>query len=334
MIPLIALVVTSFALSWLLVGLIKHYLAAKLLDIPNQRSSHTQPTPRGGGLGFILAFAMTTTISPWFGLPSYLNWYLVLLPLIIVGIVDDYRDVPAKVRYLVQLITAISAIALLGFVSFPGLADSQVAGIILTIIAITALINFYNFLDGLDGLVASCALVELAWFALDLQQPGLWLLVGALGGFLWWNWSPAKIFMGDIGSTFLGAIIAMVILSSKDQPFYLWSAFAITLPLVSDAIYTLVRRLLNQENIFKAHRSHIYQRLQQSGWSHPQVSLSYAFFSVLMGALVFFGGVIGVIIGLVLIFLAIAITEFYLQKQKNCKKILRENSQGSHNVAK
>jgi Fuc2NAc and GlcNAc transferase len=146
---------------------------------------------------------------------------------------------------------------------------------LLTIIGMTAFINFYNFMDGLDGLVAGVTAVQLGFLALWLNQPILWLLVAALLGFLYWNWSPAKIFMGDVGSTTLGAVVAIAFLSSNNTPASAWSAIAITLPLIGDAIYTLCRRLLRGENIFKAHRSHLYQRLQQSGWPHAQVATTY-----------------------------------------------------------
>ncbi len=314
MLIFLSLIVASGLLAWGIVRIIKNYL---VLDIPNTRSSHSQPTPRGGGLGFVIAFAITSGIYSGLGWGNYGSWWLVLLPLLIIAMIDDYRDVPASLRYLVQLITALGAIALLGYVKLPGVTNqglvATVGGILLTIVAITAMINFFNFMDGLDGLVASCTAIALGWLAIYLNQPGLWLLVAALLGFLYWNWSPAKIFMGDIGSTFLGAIVALVILSSREQPFYLWTAFGMTLPLISDAIYTLARRLYNRENIFQAHRTHIYQRLQQKGWSHSQVALSYGILTFSMGAMIYFGGTIGVVAGLVMIISCLITAESYLQ---------------------
>jgi UDP-N-acetylmuramyl pentapeptide phosphotransferase/UDP-N-acetylglucosamine-1-phosphate transferase len=122
----------------------------------------------------------------------------------------------------------------------------------------------------------------------------LWVLVAALLGFLWWNWSPAKIFMGDAGSTVLGCAIALSLLIPSDLPTsQAWSAVAITLPLVGDAIYTLARRLSRKENIFQAHRSHLYQRLQQQGWSHQQVALSYMILTAISGICISFWGIMG-----------------------------------------
>jgi UDP-N-acetylmuramyl pentapeptide phosphotransferase/UDP-N-acetylglucosamine-1-phosphate transferase len=112
-----------------------------------------------------------------------------------------------------------------------------------TIIGFTAIINFYNFID------ASCSLIQITFLAYYLNQPHLYLLSTALIGFLYFNWAPAKIFMGDSGSTFLGAIIAITLISTTN-PTTAWTALAITLPIITDAIYTLSRRLLNRENIF------------------------------------------------------------------------------------
>jgi Fuc2NAc and GlcNAc transferase len=317
MLIFLCLVVGSCLLAWVIVRIIRNYL---VLDIPNIRSSHSQPTPRGGGLGFVIAFAITSGIYSGLGWGNYWGWWLVLLPLLIVAIIDDYGDVPASLRYLVQLSTALGAIALFGYVHLPGVTNqglvATLGGILLTIVAITAMINFFNFMDGLDGLVASCTAIELGWLAIYLHQPGLWLLVAALLGFLYWNWSPAKIFMGDIGSTFLGAIVALVILSSREQPYYLWTAFGMTLPLISDAIYTLACRLSNRENIFEAHRTHIYQRLQQKGWSHSQVAVSYGVLTFLIGGMIYVRGIIGVVVGMVIIIGCIIIAESYLKSNQ------------------
>jgi Fuc2NAc and GlcNAc transferase len=315
---LLILSLASFLISFLVVALIKQRLSQQLLDVPNERSSHTQPTPRGGGLGFIIAFAMTSLIAAVIGIiPFYcLYSWLVLIPLTIIGILDDYQGVSAGIRYLVQLSSAIAAIAYFGAFPFPGLDSFGIAGqviaIALTLIGITALINFYNFMDGLDGLVAGCAVVQLGFLAIYLNQPFLWLLVMALLGFLGWNWSPAKIFMGDAGSTVLGATVAIALLQN-DNPIDVWSALAITLPLVSDAIYTLFCRLSRRENIFTAHRSHLYQRLQRSGWTHAQVASTYVGIDLLVAISIHSFGMIGAWGSLVVIIFAMILGEIYLQ---------------------
>jgi len=166
-----------------------------LLDIPNDRSSHSQPTPRGGGLGFIIAFASITILTPI--LSSYfpkifpanllqitspqsvlsllLPTWAILTPLAIIGILDDRHNIPASIRYLVQLTGAGIAVFCFGPFPQPWLTSFGLPGQIiassLTLIAITALINFYNFMDGLDGLVAGVTIVQLGFLALYLNQP-------------------------------------------------------------------------------------------------------------------------------------------------------------------
>ena len=205
----------TFVMSLWSVGIIRQSLQHQLLDVPNERSSHSQPTPRGGGLGFIVAFAIAVLIT-WVAFPSLildisLEVWLMLIPLVGIGIWDDWRNLTAGVRYLIQLSVAAGVVYRCGIFLVPGLEELGGAGVWvaagLTMIGLTALINFYNFMDGLDGLVAGVATVQLGFLALWCHQPGLWLRVAALIGFLYWNWAPAKIFMGDVGSTTLGAVV-------------------------------------------------------------------------------------------------------------------------------
>jgi Fuc2NAc and GlcNAc transferase len=308
--------ILSLFTSLLAVWFVKKRFSSQLLDIPNDRSSHTQPTPRGGGLGFIIAFAL---LAP-FVLPTaaLLPLYLTLIPLTVVGLIDDKQGVTSKVRYLVQFLTASIAIGFLGAFTQPWLINLGIAGqviaVILTLVGFTAIINFYNFMDGLDGLVAGCSFVQISFLAVYLHQPHLWILAAAILGFLYWNWSPAKIFMGDCGSTFLGAIIAFSLISVKD-PVIAWSALAIVLPLVTDAIYTLARRLLKKENIFQAHRSHLYQRLQQTGIGHSTVASLYIGVNLAIGLLIYTTNYLGAITSVILTLSLLGIGELYLQNK-------------------
>ncbi|MEW6496422.1 MAG: glycosyltransferase family 4 protein [Cyanobacteriota bacterium] len=332
----LVLVITSFFLGIFAVGFIKHKFSQKLLDIPNERSSHTQPTPRGGGLGFIIAFAVTGTIATGLAyyfpqlLPSQLATLnpiclgFILTPLALIGIIDDRRGVPAGMRYLVQLTVAGVAIAYFGSFPQPWLTPfglvGQIVAVVLTLIGMTALINFYNFMDGLDGLVAGVTAVQLSFLAYYLNQPLFWLLAAALLGFLGWNWSPAKIFMGDAGSTVLGASVAIALLNTNNDPIQAWSALVVTLPLLGDAMYTLIRRLIRGENIFKAHRSHLYQRLQQAGWSHAQVASTYIVATGIVILAINNFGLIGSGLSAIGVVVAIAIGEKYLRSHRssNC----------------
>ncbi len=313
----------SFLISLLAVALIKQRLSQHLLDIPNERSSHTQPKPRGGGLGFIIAFALTSSLASAlqsnFAFPNPTFVWLILTPLAIIGIIDDRRGVPASLRYLVQLVAAVVAIACFGTFPQPWLdfgTVGAIASITLSAIAFTAMINFYNFMDGLDGLVAGVSAVQLSFLALYLNQPLLFLLVAALLGFLWWNWSPAKIFMGDAGSTVLGATVAVALLNTSD-PVQAWSALAITTPLTADAIYTLIVRLMRHENIFQAHRSHLYQRLQQSGWSHRQVASTYIGLTIFIAISISLFDGKAALLSVVGVAATIILGEVYLRSLKN-----------------
>jgi UDP-N-acetylmuramyl pentapeptide phosphotransferase/UDP-N-acetylglucosamine-1-phosphate transferase len=312
----------TLIISLALVYLVKTKLQNVLVDIPNDRSSHTQPTPRGGGLGFIIAFALTSWLSCLLpdsqpNTPIDLAWlWGILTPLAVVGLADDRWNLPSTWRYLVQLLTA--TIAVIHYSPFPqpwleSLGSfGFILAIALTIIGMTAIVNFYNFMDGLDGLVGGVAAIQIAFIALYTQQPILWLLVAAIAGFLYWNWSPAKIFMGDAGSTFLGAIIAIALLNQPPNPIHSWTSLVITFPLLFDAIYTITRRLINRENIFQAHRSHLYQRLQQSGWAHSYVAIIYMLVTTAIALLIVNFDYIGAVAGTVVTITAIGGGEIYL----------------------
>jgi Fuc2NAc and GlcNAc transferase len=260
-------------IAWCFLAAILPYIRISFLDNPNARSSHTLPTPRGGGISFvivgtILNLMFTSGTSAW--IP------VMCLPLALIGMIDDRYNIPAKYRYLCQLLTAI-LLLLFAKVSIP------VWTIPLAIVAITALINFMNFLDGMDGLLAGCSFLLM----LALSK---WSIAGAIFGFLLWNWSPAKVFMGDVGSTFIGAIYAGFALQEGSIGNSV-VILALAFPLYADALTCVIRRLFAGKNIFSAHRQHLYQRLNRSGWSHQQVSSLYILAVTLLIAAKFIGGV-------------------------------------------
>jgi Fuc2NAc and GlcNAc transferase len=247
----------SGCLSWLLLWWLVPVLRRRLPDLPNARSSHRSPTPRGGGLAFVV---VATLLTPLFAHGASAWIPVICAPLALVGVLDDRFNLPALWRYLAQLLTALALMAIttlsLPFWSLP-----------FVLLAITAIINFFNFMDGLDGLVASCA-------AVLMLASGQWVLAGALLGFLLWNWSPARVFMGDVGSTYLGAIFAGLILQ---RPQFLQSLLLLLVatPLLADAFICVLRRWFSGQQIFQAHRLHLYQRLHSAGWPHATVSLLY-----------------------------------------------------------
>jgi Fuc2NAc and GlcNAc transferase len=285
--------VLAAAASWELLSALLPCLRLRLLDQPNERSSHRQATPSGGGLAFVLVASVASALASLFGSTSasaplpLVAAPLLAVPLAFVGFLDDRHNLPASWRYGVQLATGLAVI-----LASPLVAPSVVLLplLLLLLIAVTAVINFTNFMDGLDGLVAGCMAVVITAATIQLSAPWpIWTLVGALLGFLLWNWSPAKVFMGDVGSTFLGAVFALLVLQAST-----WSeALALLLvatPLLGDACLCVPRRLMAGQRVFQAHRLHLFQRLHQAGWPHARVSSLYIAATALLSIALLWGG--------------------------------------------
>ena len=281
-------IVLAAAASWVLLRALVPHLARRVLDQPNSRSSHRQPTPRGGGVVFVVVSAVSSLIAlVGVGTP-YLHQLqssvpLAAFPLALVGFCDDRLSLPATWRYGAQLFTAFLMLWL-SPIPLPWLLMP------LVIVAVTAVINFTNFMDGLDGLVAGCMAAAISALALRLAAPWpIWTLVGALLGFLLWNWSPAKVFMGDVGSTFLGAVFAGLVLQAPN-----WSEglgmMLVATPLLGDAFFCVLRRLLAGQRVFQAHRLHLFQRLHQAGWPHARVSSLYIAATAVLALALLAGG--------------------------------------------
>ena len=275
----------SFFIGYFLYLLIIPKLSKFFLDKPNTRSSHVVPTPRGGGIIFVI-LGLIGSIKFNFILP------IVCFPLSIVGFIDDRYSISRLLRYLIQIFTVIFLINSSELKIFTNSLFWDIVIQIILVIALTAIINFINFMDGIDGLVAISMVLYLLIFSL-VVSPGLLPLLGALISFLLFNWSPAKVFMGDVGSTFLGAIFAGMLLefpSWHDSLAFLLIAF----PLFADAFICVCRRFLAKENIFKPHKKHLYQRLVSSKkLTHSKVALLYlcssifCYFSLILGGLNF-----------------------------------------------
>jgi len=298
LIQVFSVVSLFFVASWLALSFLIPLLGIDLLDRPNERSSHSQPTPRGGGVVFVFLASIASLLDflarfgssfvplLMFGAP------LVALPLALVGFLDDRHNLPASWRYGSHLATALvitlASPLVVPFFHVPFL-------LVIMVIAVTAMINFTNFMDGLDGLVAGCMAVALAAAALRLAAPWpIWALVGALLGFLIWNWSPAKVFMGDVGSTFLGAVFAGLVLQAPSWPEALGLLLVAT-PLLGDAFFCVPRRLLAGQRVFQAHRLHLFQRLHQAGWPHARVSSLYIGATAVLALALLWGGLLWLI---------------------------------------
>ena len=241
------------------------FLRRKRMDQISLRSSHTIPTPRGGGL----AFVVVSSVSLVFVEDSrFAAMVCAALPLALLGWIDDRRSCSVRLRLVIQCITVVMLLLLapLSLSWWHYLAITPV---------LIALVNFMNFMDGLDGLLASCMSVVSVAAALVLNQPSLFILTASLIAFLAFNWSPAQVFMGDVGSIYLGTMLSIFLMQS-DQLIGPLSILLIAMPLWLDAGVCVLRRWIAGQVITKPHRLHLYQRLQQAGWSHRSVSLSYS----------------------------------------------------------
>lgn len=264
----------------LAVGLVRRLLLRfSILDHPNPRSSHTTPTPRGGGIG-VLAVILPAWTAILVAVSADVTWWLVPLgALALAGVswLDDVRGLPPLTRLVVQLVVAgVGALSLPGLI-FQGFLPPLV-DILAAILLWVWFTNLFNFMDGIDGLVGvETASVGMGLFVVTvlvgtatvLGWLGLTLAAAALG-FLYWNWQPARIFLGDSGSVPIGYLIGWLCLAlaATGQ----WAA-AIILPLyyLADSGLTLVRRLVRGERVWQAHRRHFYQIAVQHGIGHAQV---------------------------------------------------------------
>jgi UDP-N-acetylmuramyl pentapeptide phosphotransferase/UDP-N-acetylglucosamine-1-phosphate transferase len=285
LITILAVAFGALSISTLCVAGARRWAVERMFDLPNARSSHTRPTLRGGGLGIVIGvitrslsvpFREITTLSLGGGVVALVGW------------LDDLHNLPTRLRLIVQAVSSIIIIIAIGYiktVAVPIIGDIRLysIGIPVTLIWIVGLINAYNFMDGIDGIAGGQAVVAgLGWMILGLMSGqyfvsllGVLLWASSLG-FLFHNWPPARIFMGDVGSAFIGFTFAVLpVLSSSKNPRFMVAGMLVLWPFIFDTTFTLVRRLINKENIFVAHRSHIYQRLVIAGYSHRFVTLVY-----------------------------------------------------------
>lgn len=303
---LIVLALLASGLTWLGTVVLCRWLPRLgLLDIPNARSSHSTPTPRSGGLSFVLIGPLLTTVAAlWSGTampPGTGALLLGALPIVLVSLVDDYRPLPASIRLSAHCVGALILVAdgsMLRELVLPGAAVWSLGwlSVPLTLLWIVGLTNAYNFMDGIDGLAAGQAVIAaatVAWLGYVREASGTALAMAVLAGAVWGfglhNWPPARIFMGDVGSACLGFTFAgWAVLSGATHtsalPLLAW--VAVLAPFLFDTGVTLVCRILRGQRWYEAHRDHFYQRLIRHGWSHLAVTRLY------LGLAAFFGLVV------------------------------------------
>jgi len=260
-----------------------------VLDHPGPRSLHTSPTPRTGGLAFLTSiFVSALMLSVLYPPPATAGWLALAGGLLaVVSFYDDLYDVRPLYRLLVQLLTALILFG--GGLSLqravlPGweLVLPEWVNFVLTLLFVVWMTNLFNFMDGMDGLAGGMAFMGFGCIALLAAASGdSWfgvfngLVAAAVVGFLVWNLPPARIFMGDVGSSLLGFLAAAVLLwANRDGVVPIWIGLLIFSPFLFDATLTLLRRLARREKIWEAHRAHYYQQLVLVGWSRSRVLLA------------------------------------------------------------
>lgn len=268
--PLVAIcaALVSASLVWLRLRLAGQHG----LDTPNHRSLHSRPTPHGGGLGIVGA---ALACGLWLQLPAVLLITTALLALL--SWIDDWRPLPFWARLLVHLGCATWAALALGFPPEP----LWLAPLVL---ALGWLTNAFNFMDGADGLAGSMSLCGFAAYAAGFALGGepvlaTWsaAIAAAAAGFLCFNWHPARIFMGDVGSIPLGFLAGVLGLAGWLQGCWpAWFAPLVFAPFLLDASFTLLRRALAGKPVWQAHREHLYQRMVIAGLDHRSLCLRWA----------------------------------------------------------
>jgi UDP-N-acetylmuramyl pentapeptide phosphotransferase/UDP-N-acetylglucosamine-1-phosphate transferase len=278
----------------------------KAMDLPNERSSHLRATPRGGGIGFIVTWMVgcLAWLSLHMGGRDLLGPYLVLLvsSLFISGISlwDDFHNIGVGIRMAFHLACTAAVIVAFGWfkkvdIGWPVLSNGT--SLLVTVLWVAGLTNVFNFMDGIDGIAGLQGVIAgSAWCVAGvlIGVPSVSamsaLLAGGGAGFLLHNWSPAKIFMGDVGSAFFGFVlgvfplVALRGLPTNANPAVIGRlpvfAVLVVWPFVADGAFTFCRRLFKGEPVWKPHRSHFYQRLVQAGLSHSTVASYYGVWAV------------------------------------------------------
>lgn len=268
----------SFLVALALVPLLVRFaIGRNLLDVPNARSSHEIPTPRLGGLAVVAGV--------WCAVPFLEAGLPVLVAATLagtLGIVDDLVDLRFWIKALAQAAMAFGLLFLVPPPIVEAAGPVWPLALLFGMFWVVAVVNAYNFMDGIDGITGGTAIVNALFLAALLGAgwgAGLAAVAAAMGGFLVWNLSPARIFLGDSGAYFVGFFLAAAALYTQPvagSPFLAFVvAAAVFAPYLFDTGYTLVRRAWARKNVFSAHREHLYQRISPDPAKHRQVSNVY-----------------------------------------------------------
>ncbi|MFX4243131.1 MraY family glycosyltransferase [Aliarcobacter butzleri] len=314
----IVLVLISFFLTYF----IKNYMIKKsFVASVNERSSHTVPTPHGGGIAIAITWFIGLFYLYFIGQIENNLFYALLFGAVIsiVSFFDDIYELSPKLRLIIQAIVAIGGLYFLGGFETLAFGIFDIQNFIFTNIfaffMIIWFVNLYNFLDGINGYAGSEAVfLSLAGFILFGGNHFLVLAVAVLG-FLYWNWNKAKIFMGDVGSTLLGYNVAIfTIYYANQEPTNFWIWIILFGVYWFDATLTLIRRKLNKERLSLAHKKHAYQRLTQAGWSHYKVTNYSIGLNILLFAIVYF--ISNIFLAFLLAFVVLVLVMKFIDSKK------------------
>lgn len=323
----------------------KFMIRINIEDKPNARSSHTKSTPRSGGVAIVLSFTigalLIKLLQEDFSLPP-LQLIAVLsggFLMALIAFLDDLKGMKQIVKFGGQLLSIAIMLGaglyfeLLTFLSNEPIILGPVLGIGITLVWLLFFMNGFNFMDGLNGIASGSGMIAgifmciLGFLAEDYVTFGLSLtLVFSILGFFVFNFPGGKIFMGDVGSQYLAIILAMIgIIASRNQSFFIseMSIPFLMFMFVFDVLWTLIKRIFKKENIFEAHKSHLYQRLHQSGFTHIQVTIVHLFFVCLGGSGVLFiynkGPLASRIVFLILLTIALCYAFWVYRRFKKAK---------------
>lgn len=272
----------------ILTGLVRAYaLKFEVMDLPGARSSHSLPTPRGGGLAIVVTLLGLLIVAGFVGTLSWTQIAALTLPgamVAAISFVDDHQPVKNRHRLAVHLLASALALALLPQLPAIPLGDYTITEPMLLwpilVLALCWLLNLYNFMDGIDGIAGAQAVSVLISAAIILFSHGnqfwgenlLWF-AAPVAGFLLWNWAPAKIFMGDVGSAYLGITLGIIaLITTLYTELNLWTWVILLAIFIVDATWTLLVRFFSGQDWHQPHRTHSYQILSRKLNSHAKVS--------------------------------------------------------------
>lgn len=291
------------AITFLLSAVVTRLMISlNIQDIPVARSSHKEITPRAGGVGLLLGFYMSVVTQGFSYLPFYEDWISLIILLCcaaiiaFTGFLDDIKGTSPVLRLFIQIGIAWFLIRCVGafqIIPFPYLGEINLGpfSLLISILWVVGFINVFNFMDGLNGMAGITTIISCIFLSIltNINQANFQIhliLASAIFGFLIFNFPKARIFLGDVGSFFLGFFFSAWSLLAVRPVYGKFSFWVIPLLFfiyIYDVIFTYIRRAVKGKSLFEAHCEHLYQLLSKSGWSHVKVTSLYALIFVIQG---------------------------------------------------